>query len=179
MRFLPVCVAAVMLLFFGPIGWWSKDFGVFMLRQMFGVHVLLMLFTAAVAIFIWAIVEKRWPRRISLLATVGVIAVVPPALLNGLPIVRDPLEFYVWYYTHPETVKALASRNDIVMYWDGWGVAGITNDSFLVSNPDDSISTTAAATTWAQRFPSRCDIVATQRMKAGFYLLTTADCVLP
>jgi hypothetical protein len=95
--------------------------------------------------------------------------------------VHDRLGFWVWYATHGDVVRQYAKHDAIIVIWDGWGFAGIENDSFLVSDPDDSIgSSTESAARWAKRIKSDCGeaVVGVVRLKRGLYILTTYNCPL-
>ena len=72
--------------------------------------------------------------------------------------------------------EALARRDAVIQHWDGWGFAGMENDSYLVSDPDDSITGLEAANRWVRDHDLTCDVVAAQRMRRGFYILTTYNC---
>jgi hypothetical protein len=122
--------------------------------------------------------EKRWVRRRSLLATFSVMILLPPAVIYIATTAHDPLGFYVWYFTHPKIVEEFAYKDGIIMDWNRWGFAGMENDSYLVSNPDDTISTLSVATKWVRRFGSDCEVGDTQRMKRGLYIITTYNCPL-
>lgn len=173
-RMLPLSAAAIILLTFGPLGW-SRDFGAFLIVVLVGVPILLV---ACLAILIWAIFEKRWMRRRSLLATLGVMILLPPAVTYGAKAAHDPIGFYVWYFTHPKIVEEFAHKDGIILDWNRWGMAGNESDSYLVSNPDDTISDLSAATAWAQRFEPGCEVGHSQRMKPGLYIIETYNCPL-
>jgi len=57
-------------------------------------------------------------------------------------------------------------------------MAGMSNDSYLVSNPNDSISSLNAATKWVHRIQPACDAAAVERMARGLYIITTYNCPL-
>jgi hypothetical protein len=78
--------------------------------------------------------------------------------------VQYPLQFLLWSLTRPDQIQMLARRDGVIQHWDGWGIAGMENDSYLVSDPNDSITDLQAANRWARDHHLTCDIVAAQRM---------------
>ena len=94
---------------------------------------------------------------------------------------HDRLGFWVWYATHRNVVRQYTKRDAIIMTWDSWGIAGMENDSFLVSDPDDSIgNSTENAARWTKRMKSGCGkaVAGAVRLKRGLYILTTYNCPL-
>jgi len=99
-------------------------------------------------------------------------------MLMGENFIHDYLAFWAWYPTHHRLIDDYRARDGIVMTWDSWGFAGGGNDSYLVSNPSDSISNTEAATLWTYRLEHACEVVDVKRMIRGVYILTTYNCPL-
>ena len=117
-------------------------------------------------------------RRRSLLATLGVMILLPPAVIFDAKAAHDPIKFYAWYFTHPKIVEEFAHKDGIILDWNRWGMTGNESDSYLVSNPEDTISNLSAATAWVRRFGSDCEVGDTQRMKPGLYIIETFNCPL-
>ena len=62
--------------------------------------------------------------------------------------------------------------------WESWGMAGIENDAYLVSNPSDNLTQDGGASEWLRHVGSSCEIVASKRMRRGIYIVTTYNCPL-
>jgi hypothetical protein len=126
---------------------------------------------------------KALGARLAQIATACVaVGTFASLVLTTLPVtdfVHTRLWFWLWYPTHSSVVAQYARRDAIITHWDGWGMAGSENDSYLVSNPDDSIGNSAdKATMWAKRLKADCDIADATRLKNGLYILTTYNCSL-
>jgi hypothetical protein len=139
----------------------------------------LLLFCIAVSLGLVILLLPRDQRTrsavIALASVIVALVSIPAAMTYGGPL-RDPLAFLLWWQTNPGPMTAWAGKDGVVRHWDGWGFAGLENDSYLVSDAGDSIADLAAANRWAQNRNLDCEIVATQRMWRGFYILTTANC---
>jgi hypothetical protein len=89
---------------------------------------------------------------------------------------QDPLRFLAWSLPRYGQIEALARWDAVIQHWDGWGFAGMENDSYLVSDPDDSIAGLKAANRWARDHHLACEVVAVQKVWRSFYILTTYNC---
>jgi hypothetical protein len=101
---------------------------------------------------------------------------VTPGIFIGVANIRDRLAFWLWYPTHRQLVDEWMTKDGIIVDWDGWGMAGMENDSYLVSNPDDMISTVDLASQWSLQHANGCEVVGVQRMRRSLYILTTYNC---
>jgi len=174
LRWLPVFAAGAVLAIAGPLAW-SRDFGVFLLTYF--VCFPLFMFICA-CLVVWTITEKRPTRRRSVLATTAVVIFLVPLIFLGIRHMdRDRAAFLFRYSLHRHLVDESAATDGIITVWDSWGMAGMENDSYLVSNPSDTISSLDAASKWAQRY-SDCEVVDVKRMRHGLYILTTYNCGL-
>jgi hypothetical protein len=93
-----------------------------------------------------------------------------------VPRFKDEIRFLVWSYIHANKLSEYAKTDAIIPDWEDWGLAGMENDSYLVSNPADNFGETGAAFEWTRRIGSTCDIVATKRMAPALYIVTTYNC---
>jgi len=110
-----------------------------------------------------------------LAAAIVALAGIPTLVVYGDRL-RDPFWFLIWSITHRGQIEALADKDGVIQPWDGWGFAGMENYSYLVSDPRDAIAGLEAANQWAQDHKLACEIVATQRMRRAYYILTTYNC---
>ena len=117
----------------------------------------------------WA--SLSWTLAIVIVALAGISTMV---VYGGR--LQNPLRFLVWSLAWHGQIEALARQDAVIQHWDGWGFAGMENDSYLVSDPDDSITGLEAANRWVRDHDLTCDVVAAQRMRRGFYILTTYNC---
>lgn len=91
---------------------------------------------------------------------------------------RDPIVFAFWSQTHVALLSRYTTQDGIISTWDGWGIAGMENDSYLVADHGNTLSSTDAATRWIRRRGWKCQIVDVQQMRHGLYILTTFECPL-
>ena len=89
---------------------------------------------------------------------------------------HDEARFMLWSATHAGDLDRATRTDAIIAAWDSWGMAGSGNDSYLVSDVSDRSRTVAAAEQWRKRMRLKCPIVATERMAARIYLVTTYEC---
>lgn len=108
--------------------------------------------------------------------------VVMLSLIGGtfwaLPRVKDELRFLAWSHTRSDALRGFADKDSIVLDWESWGMAGMENDAYLVSNPTDSLAEEGGASEWLRHVGSSCEIVASKRMRRGIYIVTTYNCPL-
>jgi len=175
---LPLIAALVVLCTAGPL-LWSRDFGLFLLLGLYAPA----LGGVCLLVLVAGLFAKEPGARPTLVVTSLTAAATFAALFfTAAPasdFMHDRLGFWVWYATHRDVARQYAKRDAIIMTWDSWGMAGMENDSFLVSDPDDSIgSSTENADRWSKRMKSDCDVVGSVRLKRGLYILTTYNCPL-
>jgi hypothetical protein len=176
---LPLIAALVVLCTAGPL-LWSRDFGLFLLMPLYPMALGCVCFL----VFGAGLFAKKPGARPTLLVTALTAAATFAALFftagpATTDFMHDRLGFWVWYVAHRDVTRQYAKRDAIIMTWDSWGFAGMGNDSFLVSDPDDSIgSSTENADRWTKRMKSDCDVVGSVRLKRGLYILTTYNCPL-
>jgi hypothetical protein len=154
---------------------WSKDFGTFLL--------LIVLYLPAVALAciglcVWAVVERESSRARPIFISVAVTLAVIGSTFWALPRVKDELRFAVWSSTHSDTIGRFSDRDAVILQWESWGIAGMENDAYLVSNPSDNLAEAGSASEWIRHVGSDCEIVASKRFRRGVYLVTTYNCPL-
>ncbi len=174
LRWLPVVAGVAILVTAGPMALWGGS-GTLLFCVLLYFPTLLVI---CVGLLLWGLAGNRPEQRRPTLATLAAIAVLTPTIFIGVLSVRDQVAFWIWYQTHRQLADNFSMTDGIITPWEFWGIAGMENDSYLVSNPSDTISSTDAATRWAQRYPSGCEIVDVKRMKRGLYILTTMNCGL-
>ena len=91
---------------------------------------------------------------------------------------HDNARFAVWSATHMQSLAQAEKQDSVIADWDSWGFGGSGNDAYLVSDVSDGSRTVAAAEQWRKRMRLKCPIVATQRMAARIYMVTTYNCPL-
>jgi hypothetical protein len=119
-----------------------------------------------------AVIRRRPATDLPLfLAVVAVLGLIPTAgYLLAWP--RDQLWFLLWSFGHEEAL----ARREVLREWDAWGIAGMTNVAFLVSDPGDALTLDVASALWGGE---GCDVVALRRLRRGVYVVTTLNCSLP
>jgi hypothetical protein len=94
----------------------------------------------------------------------------------AVPRIKDELRFLAWFHTHKDALGW--DKDSIILDWESWGMAGMENDAYLVSNPSDNLAQDGGASEWLRHVGSRCEIVASKRMRRGIYVVTTYNCPL-
>jgi hypothetical protein len=158
----------------GPLGW-SRGFGTFLFTILFYLPAVILF---SICFCIWAWSERKSPRWRPIGLATAVAFLLVPITLFGLPMVKDEIGFRFWYETHRSLVEPFLANNAIILDWESWGLAGMENDSYLVSDPSDRLDKTSEKALWLHDVGSDCDLVATDRMARGLYIVTTYNCVL-
>jgi len=91
---------------------------------------------------------------------------------------HDNIRFVLWSAVHARDLDRVTRQDGVITAWDSWGMAGSGNDAYLVSDVSDGSRTVAAAEQWRKRMRLNCPIVATERMAARIYMVTTYNCPL-
>jgi hypothetical protein len=173
-RLLPFLVSFIALATSIPLAW-DKDTGAFLIAFLIYLPAVLAL---CIGLCIWAVIEWRSPIGISVCRTLIALLVLIPSTFYIIPRIKDDVSFFVWSKGHHNVLNEFANRDAIILDWESWGFAGWENDSYLVSNPDDNLGEASAAPKWLQHVGSGCEIVDTNRMAHGFYIVTTYNCPL-
>ncbi len=173
----PASSAGLAAVVYGPFGF-GRDFGVFIITLLFVLPALVVL---ALAFGLWSLLERR-PRWSAVARSlfIGALApalLIPPLWAFGDPI-RDSARYAVWSTVHRRELAVARGRDGVFKHWDGWGMAGNDNDSYLASDLTDTLDRPGKAARWAKDRRLGCDIVGVRRMERGIYLLTTANCPL-
>jgi hypothetical protein len=174
LRWLPFIAAIAAFATAAPFAW-DKGFGTFLFLILFYVPAVALVW---IGLCVWAAIEGKSPRARSIVISLLVI----PALIGGtftvLPRLKDELLFLVWSHTHGDVLRGFTDRDAIVLDWESWGMAGMENDSYLVSNPSDKLAEGGATSEWLRHVGSSCEIVASKRLARGIYIVTTYQCPL-
>jgi hypothetical protein len=175
LRWLPFVAAIVGVATATPLAWDSKNFGTFLL--------LISLYLPAVALVclglcIWAGVERNSPRARPIVISLVVMLTLIGGIFWALPAAKDELRFLAWLRTHKDALQWYADRDSVMLDWESWGMAGMENDAYLVSNPGDNLAQDGGASEWLRHVGSTCEIVASKRMRRGIYIVTTYNCPL-
>ena len=153
----------------------SKDFDTYLLLIFYYVPAVAL---ACIGLCVWAVIERKSPRSRSIVVSIVVIIAVIGSTFRALPGIKDELRFAVWSRTHGDIVRSFADRDAIISHWESWGMAGMANDAYLVSNPSDTLAEAGAASNWLRRVGSDCEIAASKRFRRWIYLVTTYNCPL-
>ena len=171
----PALTTAIAFAFYGPFGV-ARDFGAFVIASL----LVPLLGLIALALGIWTLLERRsWRMKIASLfvATLAPAILIPALIFFGDPL-RDPARYAVWSITHRQALSMARQNAGVFKHWDGWGMAGNDNDSYLASDPTDTLSRPGVLDRWASAHHLGCDIVAARRLDRGVYLLNTSNCVI-
>jgi hypothetical protein len=158
-----------------PLAWDSKNFGTYLL--------VISVYLPAVALVvlglcIWAAVERKSPRARSIVISLAVMLALIGGTFWALPRVKDELRFMAWSHTHGDALRGFADKDAVMLDWESWGMAGMENDAYLVSNPSDTLAEDGGASEWLRHVGSSCEIVASKRMRRGVFIVTTHNCPL-
>ena len=116
---------------------WDKSLGTFLF--------LISLYLPGVALVsiklrIWAGVERKSPRARSIIISLVVMLTLIGGTFWALPPAKDELRFEAGHSL--TTTHCEGSQTGTRLCWIGesWGMAGIENDAYLVSNPSDNLT---------------------------------------
>lgn len=135
--------------------------------------------------------SKRGPIASSAAACMfALLAIIPMLWFYGIPL-RSEVFFLLWSQTHRQKMQEATGKDEILQHFDGWGFAGMDNDTYLVSDTENALAAAVdfsrpvipaskyrVAEKWAKSHRLRCDIVGVQRVWRGFYVVMTYECAL-
>ena len=122
--------------------------------------------------------ERTCVRARSILISLVLMLTLIGGTFWAVPRVKDELRFLASFHTHNDAPGWLADKDLIILDWESWGMAGMENDAYLVSNPSDNLTQDGGAAEWLRHVGSSCEIVASKRMHRGIYIVTTYNCPL-
>ncbi|MDD1522604.1 MULTISPECIES: hypothetical protein [Bradyrhizobium] len=175
LRWLPFIAAIAAVVTAAPFAW-DKSLRTFLL--------LISLYLPAMALVciglcIWAAVERKSSRARSIVISLAVMLTLIGGTFWAVPRVKDELRFLAWSHTHSDAAEGWFADKDAVMLdWESWGMVGMENNAYLVSNPSDTLAEDGGASEWLRNVGSSCDIVASKRMRRGIFIVTTTNCPL-
>ena len=114
----------------------------------------------------------RWDHYLA-----AAIVLASPFLGYSISQVRDQARFLVWAPLHLDVLNRNPEKDGILTAWDGWGIAGMENDSYLVRNVADGLTSVDEANAWRTRLGLSCEIVWSERVWRKLYVVTTYECV--
>lgn len=174
LRWLPLVAAIFAVATAAPFAW-DKDFGTFLL--------LISLYLPAVALVciglcFWAVLERKSPRARSIAISIVVMLTLICGTFWAAPRAKDELRFLAWSLKHNDALEWFADKDSVILDWESWGMVGMENDAYLVSNPSDNLAQDDGASEWLRHVGSSCEIAASKRMRRGIYIVTTYNCPL-
>jgi len=170
----PTATTALAVIVFGPFGPGWRNFGVAMFSYLFLGPAALVLLVGAT---LWVRLERR-PQAARAARTAFLAILVPLLLAAGLLYshdpVRDPVRYAVWAAFHQHKLAAARRRDGIFKHWDSWGAFVFEDDSYLASDPTDTLARPGQAERWGRDHHLTCKFDV-QRLARGIFLLTTYD----
>jgi hypothetical protein len=116
--------------------------------------------------------RSRWDQYLA-----AAIIIASPLLGYLISQVRDQARFLAWAPLHFDLLNRNPEKDGILTAWDGWGIAGMENDSYLVRDVTDRLTSLDEANAWRKRLGLSCEIVWTERVWRRLYVVTTYECV--
>ncbi len=174
LRWLPFIAAIVAVTTATPFAW-DKSLGTFLFLISFYLPAVGLV---CVGLCIWAAVERKPPRTRSIVISLVVMLTLIGGTFWALPQVKDELRFLAWSYAHNDLLRGGSAKDSVMQVWESWGMAGMENDAYLVSNPSDNLAENGGASEWLRHVGSSCEIVSSKRMRRGIYVITTYNCPL-
>ena len=172
----PAAVTTALTAFiYGPSGPGWQDFGVFMLSLFF---IAPAVFVAFVGSGIWVLLARKpegaKAARSYFLAMLAPLLLASALLFSHDPL-RDPVRYAVWSIFHQPELASARQHDGIFKHWDSWGFAGAEGDSYLASDPKDTLSSPGMAEPWGKAHRLPCWFEA-RRLARGIFLLSTSEC---
>ncbi|NNN05055.1 MAG: hypothetical protein HKL90_04060 [Elusimicrobia bacterium] len=162
----------------GPICWWSRDFGVFL----FIYTCFLPIFSLVCIFFIVRVIFTKDPskKRLAVATFLAVIATIAMTFIVDHSF-HERISFLFWYPAHYREVANYAGKEGVICSLDSNGMAGMSVDAYLVSDPSDSIADPNSPSGQKLRYPPECDadaVASVQRLWRGLYIVTMMNCPL-
>ena len=148
----------------------SRDFGDFVIATM-ALPALLLIALIAIGVAAWF----DWRSRGVKLALMLLLAT--PLFAFASFHLHDRVRFAAWSALHYRALERATQQDGVLTAWDSWGFGGDGNDAYLISDVADQSSTLASAEQWRKRLHLNCPLVASERMAAKVYMVTTSNCV--
>jgi hypothetical protein len=153
----------------------SRDFAAFLLLPMLAFPVFLVAVPIQVLIC-WTFVRQR-SMRLGAISMIGLIMLAAaPVLARIGPEFGDRLSVGSWRRANRASLTRLTSRPGVIAAFDSWGIAGMGNDEYLASDPDDKLQDPGRAEAWAKALDLGCEIVHVQRIQAKLFSVVTYNC---
>jgi hypothetical protein len=166
----PAVVLATLFLLAGAFFGSGRD----LVRFLFSIPILPLLFLSAVIATIWATLIKA--QRGRALVAWALICPTPPAYFCSYGIVQQT-RFLLWAPAHYRQLEQASKTDGIIMGWDSWGMAGEDTFSYLVVDTQDRLGSKARAERWTKQIGQSCGLWQAQRMWPRLYVVTTyTDC---
>jgi len=133
----------------------SKDFGVYIIARVVApnVYVVVVLIQVVVGV---TLLRRRSAIRVSLFTMSSVLLLAPD--------------------THTAEIGQLADQPSVLVHWDAWGITGMENDSYLVSDPTDRLLVPGNQAEWKKQVGVTCDLVNIRRLRRGIFEIVTYEC---
>jgi hypothetical protein len=152
---------------------WNRDLVVFIIALFATPLVLIVAFAILMGTLPF---ETRWKRFLVAMALVGGSIVATTTVGRRL---HDPTMAILWMLANPTKLHRALGHDGIATFLDGWGFAGLENESYLVVDRTDSLnSSPAAAAGWRRKLGLGCEIIEPQRVWSKLYVVITYNCSL-
>jgi hypothetical protein len=166
----PLWTFLAILLTAGPLGYFGRDFAVFLATLLF--YIPLIATTCLILLTMTIFSVPASTRRMALTLLVVIVLTAPTALVVFAN-ERDEIAFLFWSQTHRVLVSSWTGKRGLVANWDSWGFGGISGDSFLISAPSDTIGDAEAiAATAVPCLEPTCFIDEGERVAPGFFIVS-------
>ena len=100
--------------------------------------------------------QKKNERRLAWIAWV-LIAFAAPAYLISYDLTQR-VRFFLWAPAHFHALDQASRKNGVIMDWDGWGMAGMDTESYLVVDTEDRLRSKARADQWTKQIGQTCGL---------------------
>lgn len=133
---------------------------------------------ASVVFLVAAVWTRGLRRRLSMLCVTALLWGMTPPLL-GLGdrysrLVDDRLRWWCWGGYYQRLILAQPAQVGELRHveWDGWGIAGIETEAYLVFDPDDVVPSRAGLRESGQIRGIPCGVANTDRLSAHWSIVT-------
>jgi hypothetical protein len=166
----PVWTFLAILLTAGPLGYFGRDIGIFILTV---TGYLPLIAAICLVLLVTAVFAGPGDARRATLSSLVVIVLTAPAAFVVFAREHDRIAFLFWSQTHRTLLTDWTGKQGLVVTWDSWGFGGISGDSFLISAPSDSIGDAeAVVATAVPCIEPDCLIGHGKRMAPGFFIVS-------
>lgn len=157
----------------------SRDFGAFVILHVIGPAPYILVVVIHLAAGVLALLERRSIARVAFLVTGLLTLGMAPAFVRYAPELlksSESADLARWLRKYDAQLDRLTSRPAVLVHWEAWGMAGMSWDSYLVSDPEDQLDDAQHITEFGKGLRLDCSIGGATRIHRKVFLIEIYNC---